>query len=87
MVSQNITVTNKSGLHLRPASELSKVASKLTSEITLVKGDKRVNPKSVLILMSACICCGDEITVECSGENEAEDLQVIIDAINSGLGE
>lgn len=87
MVSQNITVINKSGLHLRPASELSKIASKLTSQITLVKGDKRVNPKSVLILMSACIACGDEITVECEGENESEDLQVLLDAINSGLGE
>lgn len=87
MVSQNIVVKNKSGLHLRPASELCKIASGLKSDITLVKGDKRVNPKSILLLMSAGIYCGDEITVECEGETEEEDLKVIIDAINSGLGE
>lgn len=87
MVSAKITVTNKSGLHLRPASELSHIATGLDSEITLIKGDKRVNPKSVLLLMSAGISCGDEITVECEGETEEEDLQTILDAIASGLGE
>lgn len=87
MVSQKITVLNKSGLHLRPAGELSKIAAKCKSTITLVKGDKRVNPKSVLILMSGGIKCGDEILVECDGEAEEQDLKTIIDAISSGLGE
>lgn len=46
-----------------------------------------MNPKSVLVLMAAGIKCGDEITVECAGESEADDLKTIIDAIASGLGE
>lgn len=87
MKSAKITVINKSGIHLRPASELSKIAAHLKSDITLTKGEKTVNPKSVLMLMSSGIVCGDEIIVECEGETEAEDLQVILDAINSGLGE
>lgn len=87
MVSEKITVKNPSGLHLRPAGTLSNIAAKCPSEVTLVKGEKRVNPKSVLVLMAAGIKCGDEITVECSGETEAEDLKTIIDAIASGLGE
>lgn len=87
MVSEKITVKNPSGLHLRPAGILSGIASKCASEVTLVKGDKRVNPKSVLVLMAAGIKCQDEITVECSGETEAEDLKTLIDAIAGGLGE
>ena len=87
MVSEKITVKNPSGLHLRPAGMLSQIASKCHSDVTLVKGEKRVNPKSVLILMAAGIKCGDEIVVECSGETEKEDLKTIIDAIESGLGE
>ena len=55
MVKGTITVNNKSGLHLRPASELAKIAGKLTSDITIVAGEKKVNPKSVLILMSAVL--------------------------------
>ncbi|SCP96541.1 HPr family phosphocarrier protein [Anaerobium acetethylicum] len=87
MVSQKIKVINKSGLHLRPAGELTKIAGKCLSDITLVKGEKRVNPKSVLILMSAGIMCGDEIIVECDGPTEEEDLKTIVAAIESGLGE
>lgn len=87
MVSQNITLTNKSGLHARPASELAKVASKCKSDIIIKVGEKNINPKSVLNLMAAAIRCGTEITVECTGETEEEDLKTIIDAIESGLGE
>ncbi|MCF2555443.1 HPr family phosphocarrier protein [Faecalicatena contorta] len=87
MVSQKTTVVNKSGLHLRPAADLSKLASSMTSDITIVAGDKKVNPKSVLILMSAAITQGTEIEIICEGENEEEDLRKLVEAIESGLGE
>lgn len=87
MVSKNITLTNKSGLHARPASELAKIASKCKSDIRIKTGEKNINPKSVLNLMAAAIRCGSEITVECNGETEEEDLKVILESIESGLGE
>lgn len=87
MVSQKITVRNKSGLHLRPAGILSKMAAKMTSEITIEAGEKKVNPKKVLALMSAGITKGTEIEIFCEGENEAEDLAALIEAIEGGLGE
>jgi phosphocarrier protein HPr len=87
MVQGTIMVTNPSGLHMRPATNLSKLASTLKSDITLISGDKRVNPKSVLLLMSAGITCGTEIDVVCEGETEQEDLRRLLDAIASGLGE
>ncbi len=87
MVSKRTVVVNRSGLHLRPAADLSKLASSMSSEITIVAGEKRVNPKSVLILMSAAITKGTEIEIICEGENEAEDLERLVEAIESGLGE
>ena len=87
MVSQKITVTNKSGIHARPAGELVQVASKCSSDVVIQVGEKRVNPKSILMLMAAAIRCGTEITVECDGETEEEDLKKMLDAIESGLGE
>ena len=87
MVKGTITVNNKSGLHLRPASELAKIAGKLTRDITIIAGEKKVNPKSVLILMSAGITKGTTIDITCEGPNEEADLQVMLDAIAGGLGE
>lgn len=87
MVSQKTTVVNKSGIHARPASELAKICTKCDSNVIISIGEKRINPKSILMLMSAAIRCGTEIVVECTGETEKEDLEKIIDAIASGLGE
>lgn len=87
MIQKEITIKNKTGLHLRPASNLTKIAGALKSEITLIKDDKRINAKSVLNLMSAQIEAGDTVTVEVDGENEEDDMAKIIEAIESGLGE
>ncbi|MBH1940233.1 HPr family phosphocarrier protein [Mobilitalea sibirica] len=87
MVSQKTKVINPSGMHARPASELAKLASKCESDITIKVGEKNINPKSILNIMSAAIRCGTDIVVECSGETEKEDLAKIIEAIESGLGE
>ena len=87
MVSKKITISNKTGLHLRPAGILSKVAGGCKSSVTLIKYDKKVNAKSVLNVMSAQINLGDEIIVECEGETEEADLKTVIEAIESGLGE
>ena len=45
MVSKKITISNKTGLHLRPAGILSKIAGGCKSSVTLIKGDKKVNAK------------------------------------------
>lgn len=87
MVSQKVTVTNPTGIHARPAATLAKVAAPFKSAIVLDTGAKRVQAKSVLNLMSAAIKCGTEIVVECDGEDEAEALKAVIEAIESGLGE
>ncbi len=87
MVSQKITVSNKSGLHARPASELAKICMRCSSDIIIKVGEKRINPKSILNIMAAAIKSGTEIIVECTGEKEIEDLEKIIHGIASGLGE
>ena len=83
MVSQKVTVSNPTGIHARPAA----TAAPFKSSIILVAGEKRLQAKSVLNLMSAAIKCGTEITVECDGEDEAEALKTVVEAIESGLGE
>lgn len=88
MVSENVIVKNVSGLHLRPAGMLAKIAAQCKADLRIIKPDgTQINPKSVLMLMSAGIVCGTEITVTSSGVSEQEDLKTIVDAINSGLGE
>ena len=87
MLSQAITITNPTGLHLRPAGNLCKEAMKFKSKVTFEYRGSTANAKSVLSVLGACIKSGDEITLICEGEDEREALQSLIAYIESGLGE
>ena len=87
MLSEKLTITNPSGLHLRPAGVLSQTAMKIKCDITIEFEGKKVVAKSVLNVMSAGIKTGSEITLICNGEDEAQAMKAVSDAIKSGLGE
>ena len=87
MVSRKVTVTNPTGLHLRPAGNLCKEAMKYKSMITFQFRDTTANAKSVLSVLGACVKSGDEITLICEGEDEQEALDALVAAVESGLGE
>lgn len=87
MLKKSITVTNASGLHLRPAGNLCKEALKYESKINIIFGKTVANAKSVLSVLGACIKKGDEIEVECKGKDEEEALNAIINLAENGFGE
>lgn len=87
MVSAKVIVKNPSGLHARPASILTQAAGKCSSDTVMLYGEKRIQLKSVLNIMSAAIKTGSEVEIQCSGENEEEDLKTLVELIESGLGE
>ena len=87
MISKTVTITNPSGLHLRPAGVLSQLAMKFKCEVIIEAGDKKVIAKSVLNVMGAGIKSGDTVNIVCDGEDEEKALADIVAAIESGLGE
>ncbi|MDR1765102.1 MAG: HPr family phosphocarrier protein [Lachnospiraceae bacterium] len=87
MLTKKLKVVNPSGLHLRPAGVLSQTAMKFKSDIIIECGEKRIVAKSVLNVMAAGIKCGTEVTLICDGVDEAEAMESISEAIESGLGE
>ena len=87
MISQKITITNPSGLHLRPAGNLCNEAMKYKSLITVSFDGGTANAKSVLSVLGACVKCGDEIELVCEGADEREAMEALVGAISSGLGE
>ena len=87
MVSQKVTINNPQGLHMRPAGVIAREAGKFDSDVTIVFGDKRINAKSLVNIIAACIKCGAEVTVECDGADEKEALAKAVELIESGFGE
>ena len=76
MIRQKVTITNPTGLHLRPAGMF-----------CMYNDDTAANAKSVLSVLGACVKSGDEIELICDGEDEEEAMKALVDAVESGLGE
>ncbi len=87
MVSRDVVVINECGIHLRPAGLLTQTCMKFKSNVILRCGKREVIGKSVLNVMAAGIKKGSLLTVECTGPDEDEALEEVVNAIASGLGE
>lgn len=87
MVEKTIEITNPSGLHARPAALFVQTAGKFTSSIWIKKGDKKVNAKSIMGLMSLAVSNGTSIVIGAKGEDEIAAVDELLDFISSGMGE
>lgn len=87
MITQKITIKNKLGLHARPASNFVKMAQSFKSKIEILKGEKRLNAKSMIGILAAGAKCGTEIELAIDGEDEQEAMRQLTEFIDAGLGE
>lgn len=78
-----IKIDNATGLHARPASMVVNCAKKFESSITIKKGEKEVNLKSLLSLLSLGICQNEEINIKANGADEKEAIEEISSIINN----
>ena len=70
MVKKSIKIELSSGLEARPAAMLVQVASQYDSKVHLVTGDKRINAKSIMGMMSMSFENGSELTIVADGADE-----------------
>ena len=75
MVKDMIVIENETGIHARPATEISKEAMKYKSDIKFVVNGKTANAKSPLMIMAAGIKSKSEMEIICDGEEEEEALE------------
>ncbi|KNZ41069.1 HPr family phosphocarrier protein [Acetobacterium bakii] len=82
MIIQKVVVSNKAGLHAKPASLFVQRANDFKSEIYIKKESTRVNAKSIMGVMILAVQKGDEIEIEASGDDEkraVEQLKLLIE--------
>jgi len=89
MITKELTVTNPTGLHVRPAGLLCAEAMNHKCKVTFAykEGTATANAKSVLSILAACIRSGDSIELCCDGEDEEEAMAAISKLIEDGFGE
>ncbi len=83
MVSKSITISIPSGLEARPIALLVQVASRFDSKITIESGEKKVNAKSIMGMMTLGLAAGENVTVNADGEDEATAIAEIEKYLNA----
>ena len=87
MVEREIQVTNKWGLHARPAAMLVQTASKFKSEIKLKKEDVEANAKSILSVMMLAAETGSFVVIKAEGEDEEQAVETLAKMFKEKFGE
>ena len=71
--SFTLEVSNKMGVHARPAAMIVRIASKFREDVWVTKeGGDRVNAKSIMGIMMLAAAKGSQLIFECSATEGAE---------------
>jgi len=87
MISRNVTIINRLGLHARAATRLVNCASEFEAEVLVKKAAQSVNGKSIMGVLTLAAATGTKLTIETRGGDEQLAMDAVIRLINNRFGE
>lgn len=72
MIKKPITIQISNGLEARPVAMLVQVASQYESRIQVECGDKHVNAKSIMGMMTLGLNVGESVVISAEGSDEED---------------
>ena len=80
-VVRELIVSNKLGLHARPAAMFVRVANRFAADITVEKDGEEINGKSIMGLMLLAAGCGSRLKVTVTGSDAADMVKALEELI------
>ena len=87
MITEQIHIINRLGLHARAAASFVKLAASFDSDIYLVYDSHSVNGKSIMGIMMLAASQGTQMLMEVDGTDEKEATEALLNLINNRFGE
>lgn len=87
MISRDIEIINKLGLHARASAKLTQLAAKYQSEVWMTRNQRRVNAKSIMGVMMLAAGKGTTVTLETEGPDEQQCMDALVQLISERFGE
>jgi len=87
MIQRQMTIVNKLGLHARAASKLVNCASTFAAEIWMKRGEREINGKSIMGVLTLAAGKGSVLDIRAEGEDEAQAMDTIQELIENRFGE
>jgi phosphocarrier protein len=77
MITRNLQVLNKLGLHARAAAKVVFIANKFVSDITLVKDNKQADARSIMKILMLSASKDSIINITIEGNDEIQAMNSI----------
>ena len=87
MLTTETEIINKLGLHARASAKLTQLAGKYHCEVSLAKGNRRINAKSIMGVMMLAAGKGSKVLVETNGPDEQEAMNALLALIAARFDE
>jgi len=82
-----VTIDNKYGLHARPAMQFVELAGKYASAITLTRGAKVADAKSIMEVLMLAAEKGSELLIRADGDDAQEAVEALWKLVASKFDE
>ena len=82
MIQKEVQIKLETGLEARPVAMLVQVASQFESSVYINSGEKKVNAKSIMGMMSLALGTGETVKVTAEGTDEEAAVQDIEDYLS-----
>ena len=87
MITTQLTIINKYGLHARAAAKFVSATSAFQAEIKVGRDDKLVDAKSIMSVMMLAASIGTVLNFEINGHDEEQALDAIDQLIKNRFDE
>jgi len=87
MLEQDITVSNRLGLHARASAKLVQLVAGFKSTVHLISKGREVNAQSIMGVMMLAAGLGTPLTVRAEGADEEAALAAVIKLFNDKFDE
>src|SRR5437764_7010206 len=86
-IEKDIAITNRLGLHARPAAMFVRIASRHRAEIWVAKEGEEVNGKSIMGLMMLAAGRGSKLRIRCEGPDADKAMEELEELVKAGFNE
>lgn len=87
MISRELNIINKLGLHARAAAKFVTTASQFACNIDLVNNSQKVNGKSIMGVMMLAAGQGTTLTLIADGNEESKAIEALDELVKDCFGE
>ena len=87
MTERSVTISNRAGIHARPAAVLVEAAKDFKASIHFERGSDRINAKSIMGILTLAAAYKTELKIIAEGEDEKQAVEALVRLFESNFEE